>query len=146
MDTTSSVLSRDLQILAENLDIQEKLRQELLNARAADGLTHDELNRLQLLDSVCRETLRVYAMSLPPDAWRRADQHQLSSSYKLVSEVSDLKLSFMVYNLTPALWLGQRYERHCPSSDRAYLYHRRLADGQHPRPRWHPIAYRLPWV
>ncbi|EPT01078.1 hypothetical protein FOMPIDRAFT_1121281 [Fomitopsis schrenkii] len=60
MDTTSSVLSRDLQILAENLDIQEKLRQELLNARAADGLTHDELNRLQLLDSVCRETLRVY--------------------------------------------------------------------------------------
>lgn len=60
MDTTSNTLSRILQLLAEHPEMQEKLRQELFNARAADGLSYDELNRLPLLDSICRETLRVY--------------------------------------------------------------------------------------
>ena len=65
MDTTSNALSRILQLLAEHPDVQQKLRQELLSAGAADGLTYDELNRLQFLDSVCRETLRVYVAHLP---------------------------------------------------------------------------------
>ncbi|KAI0733602.1 cytochrome P450 [Fomitopsis betulina] len=60
MDTTSNTLSRILQLLAEHPDTQEKLRQELLHAGAADGLSYDELNRLPLLDSICHETLRVY--------------------------------------------------------------------------------------
>ena len=59
MGTTSNTLSRILQLLAEHPDCQEKLRQELLHAGAADGLSYDELNRLPLLDSICRETLRV---------------------------------------------------------------------------------------
>lgn len=63
MDTTSNTLSRILQLLAERPDVQEKLRQELFGAGAAEGLTYDELNRLQLLDSICRETLRVYVPS-----------------------------------------------------------------------------------
>lgn len=63
MDTTSNTLSRILQLLAEHTDVQEKLRQELFGAGAAQGLTYDELNRLQLLDSICRETLRVYVPS-----------------------------------------------------------------------------------
>jgi len=60
MDTTSNSLSRILHVLAEHRDVQEKLRLELLETNAADGLTYDELNRLPLLDAVCRETLRVY--------------------------------------------------------------------------------------
>lgn len=58
MDTTSNTLSRILHLLSQNTDVQSKLRQELLDAHAADGLSYDELNRLPLLDSVCRETLR----------------------------------------------------------------------------------------
>ncbi|PCH40533.1 cytochrome P450 [Wolfiporia cocos MD-104 SS10] len=60
MDTISNALSRILQLLAEHPDIQSKLREECLAARAADYLSYDELNRLPLLDSVCRETLRLY--------------------------------------------------------------------------------------
>lgn len=59
MDTTSNALSRILQLLAEHQDTQGKLRRELLDAGAANGLSYDELNRLPLLDSICRETLRV---------------------------------------------------------------------------------------
>lgn len=65
MDTTSNTLSRILQLLAEHPDTQEKLRQELLHAGAADGLSYDELNRLPLLDSICHETLRVYVTFYP---------------------------------------------------------------------------------
>ncbi|KAH9841449.1 cytochrome P450 [Rhodofomes roseus] len=60
MDTTSNALSRILYLLAQHPEVQEKLRQELLSAGAADGIPYDELNRLPFLDSVCRETLRVY--------------------------------------------------------------------------------------
>ena len=64
MDTTSNTLSRTLHLLAEHPDVQSKLRQELLDARAAEGvLSYDELNKLPLLDCVCRETLRVYVAS-----------------------------------------------------------------------------------
>ena len=59
MDTTSSTLSRILHTLAQNPGVQTKLRQELLDAQAAEGLTYEELNRLPLLDGVCRETLRL---------------------------------------------------------------------------------------
>ncbi|KZT65623.1 cytochrome P450 [Daedalea quercina L-15889] len=60
MDTTSNALSRILHLLAQNPDVQDKLRQELLAAGAADVMTYDDLNHLRFLDSVCRETLRVY--------------------------------------------------------------------------------------
>lgn len=59
MDTTSNALSRILHKLAENQDVQDKLRQELLEASAADGIPYDDLMRLPFLDSVCRETMRV---------------------------------------------------------------------------------------
>ena len=58
MDTTSNTLSRIFHLLSQNQDVQSKLRQELLEARAAEGMSYDELNRLPVLDSVCRETLR----------------------------------------------------------------------------------------
>ncbi|KZT73355.1 cytochrome P450 [Daedalea quercina L-15889] len=60
MDTSSNALSRILHLLAQNPDVQDKLRQELLTAGAANVTTYDDLNHLRYLDSVCRETLRVY--------------------------------------------------------------------------------------
>lgn len=58
MDTTSNTLSRIFHLLSQCQDVQSKLRQELLDARAAKGIDYDSLNRLPVLDSVCRETLR----------------------------------------------------------------------------------------
>ncbi|KAI0657156.1 cytochrome P450 [Cubamyces menziesii] len=65
MDTTSNALSRILHELAMHPDIQEKLREELVQVRD-DGtgslrdLEYDEVMELPYLDAVCRETLRRY--------------------------------------------------------------------------------------
>lgn len=59
LDTTSNALSRILTILAQQPEHQQRLRQELLDSRAADGLTYDELGRLPVLDAIIRETLRL---------------------------------------------------------------------------------------
>ncbi|KAF7374959.1 Rint-1 family protein [Mycena sanguinolenta] len=57
-DTTSSALSRTLHILAERPDAQEKLRKEI--RLAGVDITYDQLNSMEWLDAVCRETLRLY--------------------------------------------------------------------------------------
>ena len=61
VDTTSNAMSRVLHLLAEHLDVQEKLRSELVNARETYGedIPFDDLMALPYLDAVCRETLRL---------------------------------------------------------------------------------------
>ncbi|KAI0289886.1 cytochrome P450 [Multifurca ochricompacta] len=60
--TTSVALSRILQVLSLDLKRQEKLRLELINARAeGQDLSYDDLMALPYLDAVCKETLRLYA-------------------------------------------------------------------------------------
>ena len=61
MDTTSNALSRILQLLAMNPDVQSKLRAEILEAQGGDqtDLAYDDLIKLPYLDAVCRETLRL---------------------------------------------------------------------------------------
>ncbi|PCH40532.1 cytochrome P450 [Wolfiporia cocos MD-104 SS10] len=61
-DTTSNTLARILYLLATHPDIQQELREELLSSGAADSLPYDELNKLPLLDGICRETIRIYPM------------------------------------------------------------------------------------
>ena len=61
MDTTSNALAHTLLLLAQNQDVQEKLRREVTEARVKYGdLAYDELEALPYLDAVCRETLRLY--------------------------------------------------------------------------------------
>ncbi|RXW14578.1 hypothetical protein EST38_g11278 [Candolleomyces aberdarensis] len=61
MDTTSNALSRILDLLSKNPDIQTRLREEIREARQLHGdLQYDELVALPLLDAVCRETLRLH--------------------------------------------------------------------------------------
>lgn len=61
MDTTSNALTRILQVLAEHPVEQQRLREEIIEARAGDDLSYDALEKLPYLDAVCRETLRVYS-------------------------------------------------------------------------------------
>ncbi|KAK7038699.1 hypothetical protein VNI00_010583 [Paramarasmius palmivorus] len=64
MDTTSSALGRTLLLLAENPAVQSRLREEIIEARQenqGEDLGYDELVSLPYLDSICRETLRLYA-------------------------------------------------------------------------------------
>ncbi|KAH7928032.1 cytochrome P450 [Leucogyrophana mollusca] len=61
MDTTSGALARTFMTLAHHPEAQEKLRQEVKQARAEKGdLDYDDLVNLPYLDAVCRETLRLY--------------------------------------------------------------------------------------
>ena len=65
MDTTSGVLSRLLYLLAERPQVQQRLREEIIQAlHDANGghLDYDKLVGLPYLDAVCRETLRVLAI------------------------------------------------------------------------------------
>lgn len=62
MESTSSALSRILDLLSTHQDVQSKLRQEIVDARSRHGpidLEYDELLALPYLDAVCRETLRL---------------------------------------------------------------------------------------
>ncbi|KAI0333098.1 cytochrome P450 [Cubamyces sp. BRFM 1775] len=68
MDTTSNALSRTLYQLAQYPEAQEKLREELKQARddGAGGLRdldYDEVMELPYLDAVCRETLRRFNLA-----------------------------------------------------------------------------------
>ena len=59
MDTTSGALARVLHLLSTHLDVQSKLRQEIMNTRSCGNFEYNELVGLPYLDAVCRETLRL---------------------------------------------------------------------------------------
>ncbi|KAF8910660.1 cytochrome P450, partial [Gymnopilus junonius] len=62
-DTTSSALSRTIYLLAQHKDVQDRLREEIRNARQNNeghDLAYDELDSLPYLDAICKETLRLY--------------------------------------------------------------------------------------
>ena len=60
METTSGALTHTLQMLSEHKDVQDKLRQEIVAARAGkEYIDFDELMSLPYLEAVCRETLRL---------------------------------------------------------------------------------------
>lgn len=66
MDTTSNALSRTLQLLCENQDVQDKIRAELLEAAGGEteDIPYDQLVSLPYMDAVCRETLRLCVPTL----------------------------------------------------------------------------------
>ena len=65
--TTSSALARILHMLSLHPDVQRRMREEVLAARACcDGgsdLSYDDLMALPYFDAVVKETLRLCAMS-----------------------------------------------------------------------------------
>ncbi len=61
MDTTANSLTRILHVLAEHPAEQEMLRAEVNDARHGNDIAYEALEKLPYLDSVCRETLRLYS-------------------------------------------------------------------------------------
>lgn len=60
MESTSGALAHILQLLSEHKDVQQRLREEIITARAGrDYIDFDELMALPYLEAVCRETLRL---------------------------------------------------------------------------------------
>ncbi|KAF9036182.1 cytochrome P450 [Panaeolus papilionaceus] len=115
-DTTSGVLTRTLHLLAHNLEVQDKLRQEVRAAREAYGdLNYDQLFALPYLDAVCRETLRLYPpvtnaqrtvlqdavlpLSIPLKGYKGEDIQEI-----FIPKGTDLHVSIISANRNPALW------------------------------------------
>ncbi|KAJ7258817.1 cytochrome P450 [Mycena haematopus] len=61
-ETTATSLARILYLLAQNPDVQDRLRAELSQAKQQDAgdINYDQLMQLPYLDAVCRETLRLH--------------------------------------------------------------------------------------
>ena len=61
MDTTSSALARILWLLSNHQPVQDKLREEIREAKRQHefDLAYDDLVALPYMDAVCRETLRL---------------------------------------------------------------------------------------
>lgn len=64
MDTTSNALAITLMLLGEHPDVQQRLRDEILEAfDEQQNVDYDKLVSLPYLDAVCRETLRLCVAS-----------------------------------------------------------------------------------
>ncbi|KAG5637792.1 hypothetical protein H0H81_003184 [Sphagnurus paluster] len=106
MDTTSNALSRTLHILAQHPEVQEKLRQEIREAREQYGkIPHDELVALPYLDAICRETLRlskkdaVLPLSTPIKGRDGKDIHEIA-----VPKNTQILISILNCNRDTSLW------------------------------------------
>ncbi|KAF8905032.1 cytochrome P450 [Gymnopilus junonius] len=122
MDTTSSALSRILWLLSMHPDVQDKLRQEIIQARKQHGdLVYDDLVALPYLDAVCRETLRLYApVSTVSRVTRQDAVLPLSKPIKgldgqeiheiAVPNNTNIIVSLMASNRNPDLWGPDSYE------------------------------------
>ncbi|KAI0761469.1 cytochrome P450 [Trametes elegans] len=120
MDTTSNALARILHLLSEHPDVQQKLREEIIQARD-DGtgrlrdLDYDEVMELPFLDAVCRETLRRYPpvgllirevrkdAMLPLSAPIRGVDGQLMHSIPVTKGMRVL-IDIIASNCNPELW------------------------------------------
>lgn len=117
-DTTSTSLMHILHLLAQNPDIQQKVREEIVEARSSLGgeyIPHDELMALPYLDAICRETLRLY----PPisvvfretvkDTVMPLSQPIRSTTGEFISEIpvprgTTVLIGVRASNRNPALW------------------------------------------
>ncbi|THU92316.1 cytochrome P450 [Dendrothele bispora CBS 962.96] len=122
MDTTSSALARILYLLSTRPHIQDKLRQEILEARRENkDIPYDQLVSLPYLDAICRETLRLF----PPvsNIFRRAVQDTVLPLSKplngldgtSISEVhipsnTNIVISILNSNRNPAIWGPDAFE------------------------------------
>ncbi|KAF7966090.1 hypothetical protein HWV62_40176 [Athelia sp. TMB] len=115
-DTTSSALARMFHLLAQHPDVQDRLRNEILAARHNDGdLEYKQLDGLQYLDAVIRETLRLYApaplvdrvarkdtvlpLSRPIAGLDGTDIHEIA-----VPKGTKLTIAIMHANCDPEIW------------------------------------------
>ncbi|KAJ3544585.1 hypothetical protein NMY22_g2729 [Coprinellus aureogranulatus] len=116
-DTTSNAVSRILWLLASKQDVQDKLRNEIREAKQRFGVEpgYEELMALPYLDAVIRETLRIYAPAptIPREAHqdgilplskpiRTTDGKEITEIF--VPEGTKIIVHLSATNTDPELW------------------------------------------
>ncbi|EIM79589.1 cytochrome P450 [Stereum hirsutum FP-91666 SS1] len=117
MDTTSSALSRIMLLLSLNPKVQDRLRQELIDARKEYGgdLDYDDLHALPYLEAICRETLRAYPpITQTPRIARKDAMLPLSTPIRandgstineiLIPKNSTVFVAIQTLNTDPLIW------------------------------------------
>lgn len=117
MDTTSNALARIFDLLSQNQDVQDRVREEVTAAYEEHGniLDYETLTALPWLDAVCRETLRLYPSV--PTLFRQARKDTilpfsepiLTRDGKEISEVfvparTPVTFSILSCNRDPKIW------------------------------------------
>jgi len=123
MDTTSGALTRAISLLCSYPEVQEKLRQEILEAcsNSSGVLSYDQLMALPYLDAVCKETLRLYPpVSMLRRVAREAIMLPLSEPIKgndgrdiyeiYIPKGTGIIVSVLAANCNPAVWGPDSYE------------------------------------
>ncbi|TBU26014.1 cytochrome P450 [Dichomitus squalens] len=124
MDTTSNALSITLWRLAQNQQVQDRVRQEIFAARDSQGgkdIPYDDLVSLPFLDAICRETLRVHVPA--PMRFREARKDSVlplsepirGLDGKLMHEIfvpkdTHVFVSINASNTNPAIWGPDAHE------------------------------------
>ncbi|EPT02070.1 hypothetical protein FOMPIDRAFT_1118855 [Fomitopsis schrenkii] len=114
-DTTSNTMVKILERLAQNEDVQAKLRQELVEAQRGERLSYDDLMRLPILDAVVRETLRLDPVASPvarhpaKGAVLPLSEHIRGRDGSMISEVcipkgTEIIIGILGHNTNKALW------------------------------------------
>ncbi|KAJ3511914.1 hypothetical protein NLJ89_g3825 [Agrocybe chaxingu] len=123
-DTTSSALSRILHLLAANKECQDRVRQEIRQAKEHNGghdIDYDTLVSLPYLDAICRETLRLHPpvpyllrtaradlvlpLATPVKGIDGSDMHEV-----LVPNGTTIFVSITSSNTNPRFWGPDSYE------------------------------------
>ncbi|KAF9058388.1 cytochrome P450 [Rhodocollybia butyracea] len=105
-DTTSSALSRTMHLLAQRQDVQDKLRQEIRAAQKdKDEFSYDDLNSLEYLDAICRETLRLTRK----DVILSTSTPITTVNGAMITEIpipaeTNIIISILASNRNPAIW------------------------------------------
>ncbi|PRP87542.1 hypothetical protein PROFUN_00753 [Planoprotostelium fungivorum] len=101
-ETTSTSLTWTLQRLAENPEVQDKLRRELLEAFPEDrDLSYDEINSLPYLTAVTREVLRLD--SPVPSTSRQAQKDDVLCGYD-IPKGTVLMIPPCIVHYHPDIW------------------------------------------
>ncbi|KAK6969689.1 cytochrome P450 [Favolaschia claudopus] len=108
-ETTSSSLARFLTIIAENQNLQKRLREELREAKAkkaaGEDLDYNDLEKLPLLDAVVREMLRIY--SPVTFVWRQTTKDVVVPlTYPIRSTINDEETKELLIQQGTAVYLG----------------------------------------
>ncbi|KAF7369919.1 hypothetical protein MSAN_00621400 [Mycena sanguinolenta] len=108
-ETTSSSLARFLTIVAEDNNLQQRLREELRAAKAlkapGEDLNFNELERLPFLDAVVREMLRVY--SPVTFVWRQTTKDvMIPLTYPIRSTITGEETKELLIKQGTTIYLG----------------------------------------